>query len=67
MLHSGQNQEQTLFNKRKIVEEELDETLFFLDMPEEFNQNCTNEIKEIYTEGEILLKIIVASIVTSRQ
>lgn len=53
-------------NKRKIVEEELDETLFFLEMLEEFNQNCTNEIKELYTEGETLLKIIVASIVSSR-
>lgn len=53
-------------NKRKIVEEELDETLFFLEMLEEFNQDCTNEIKELYTEGEILLKIIVASIVSSR-
>lgn len=54
-------------NKRKIVEEELDETLFFLEMLEEFNQNFADEIKELYTEGEILLKVIVASIVTSRQ
>ncbi|HET9745116.1 MAG TPA: four helix bundle protein [Chitinophagaceae bacterium] len=54
-------------NKRKIVEEEVDETLFVLEMLEVFNQNFANEIKELYAEGEILLKIIVASIVTSRQ
>jgi hypothetical protein len=39
----------------------------FLEMLEEFNQNFADEIKELYAEGEILLKVIVASIVTSRQ
>lgn len=53
-------------NKRKIVKEELDETLFFLEMQEEFNKDCASEIKELYIEGEIILKIIVASIVSSR-
>lgn len=53
-------------NKRKIVEEELDETLFFLEMLEEFNPEHLAEIKELFTEGETLLKIIVASIVSSR-
>lgn len=54
-------------NKRKVVEEELDETLFFLELLEEFNQQYNNDFKSLYTEGETLLKIIVASIVSSRQ
>jgi four helix bundle protein len=53
-------------NKLKIVEEELDESLFFLELLEVFNKNFTLEIKELYKEGELLLKIIVASIVSSR-
>ena len=53
-------------NKRKIVEEELDESLFFLELLEVFNESSKTEIKELYSEGEILLKIIVASIVSSR-
>ena len=54
-------------NKLKIVEEELDESLFFLELLEVFNEQLKTEIKEIYTEGETLLKIIVASIVSSRK
>jgi len=50
-------------NKRKIVEEELDESLFFLEMLEAFNEPFKIEIQELYKEGEILLKIIVASII----
>ena len=53
-------------NKRKIVEEELDESLFFIELLEVFNEPFKTEIKEFYTEGEILLKIIVASIISSR-
>lgn len=53
-------------NKRKIVEEELDETMFFLEMLEEFNPQFSKELKTLWSEGEVLLKIIVASIVSSR-
>jgi four helix bundle protein len=53
-------------NKLKIVEEELDESLFFLELLMEFNKPFEEEIKELYMEGEILLKIIVSSIVSSR-
>ena len=53
-------------NKLKIVEEELDESLFFLELLSEFNKAFEKEIKELYTEGETLLKIIAASIVSSR-
>lgn len=53
-------------NKLKIVEEELDESLFFLELLEVFNISFEAEIKELYKEGETLLKIIVASIISSR-
>lgn len=53
-------------NKLKIVEEELDESLFFLELLQEFNMDFETEIKELYNEGETLLKIIVSSIVSSR-
>jgi four helix bundle protein len=53
-------------NKLKIVEEELDESLFFLELLLEFNQDFRAEINDLYAEGETLLKIIVSSIVSSR-
>ena len=53
-------------NKLKIVEE-LDESLLFLELLHEFNQNKRDKIKTIYTEGEELLKIIVATINSSRK
>lgn len=53
-------------NKLKIVEEELDESLFFLELLGVFNQAEKEEINTLHTEGEILLKIIVASIISSR-
>jgi four helix bundle protein len=53
-------------NKLKIVEEELDESLFFLELLTEFNPLFKVEINDLYKEGETLLKIIVSSIVSSR-
>jgi four helix bundle protein len=53
-------------NKLKIVEEELDESLFFLELILEFNPSFEVEINDLYNEGETLLKIIVSSIVSSR-
>lgn len=53
-------------NKLKIVEEELDESLFFLELILEFNQSKKDLIENIYKEGEVLLKIIVATINTTR-
>ena len=54
-------------NKLKIVEEELDECLFFLELIVEFNKSEGEKIALIYNEGEELLKIIVASLKTSRK
>ena len=53
-------------NKLKIVEEELDESLYFLDLIMEFNQDFKQRITEIIKEGNELLSIIVASINTLR-
>lgn len=54
-------------NKLKIVEEELDESLFFLELLEVFNQPLKEKIAVLHSEGEILLRIIVASIISSRK
>ena len=54
-------------NKLKIVEEELDESLFFLELLVEFNNRFKKEIDELYKEGETLLKIIVATLVSARK
>ncbi len=52
-------------NKLKIVEEELDETLFFYEMLAEFNDPFKKELRELYKEGNELPSIIVASINTA--
>lgn len=54
-------------NKLKIVEEELDETLFFLELLTELNPELTEKIAIIHKEGNELLSIIVASINTLRK
>jgi four helix bundle protein len=54
-------------NKLKIVEEEQDESLFFLELLVVFNEKFREEIAVLYIEGETLLKIIVASIISSRK
>ena len=53
-------------NKFKIVEEEMDESLFFLEMIVEFNKDKRDKIAVLYKEGEEILKIVVASLKTLR-
>ena len=53
-------------NKFKIVEEEMDESLFFLEMIVEFNKDKRDKFIVVYKEGEEILKIIVASLKTLR-
>ena len=53
-------------NKFKIVEEELDESVFFLELIEAINPSFTSTIKEISKEGNELLSIIVRSLTTFR-
>jgi four helix bundle protein len=53
-------------NKLKIVEEELDESLFFMDLLNHFNQELEPSINELSKEGNELLAITVQSIKTAR-
>ena len=51
--------------KLKIVDEELDETLFFYEMLAEFNSSFRLELREMFKECNELLSIIVSSINTA--
>jgi four helix bundle protein len=53
-------------NKLKIVEEEADETVFFLELLLEFNKDHESSIQNLINEGTEIVKIIVASISTVR-
>lgn len=50
--------------KLQIVEEETDETMYFLELLAEFNEKQKAAMRVIYKETEVILKIIVASIKT---
>jgi len=52
-------------NKLKMVEEELDETMFFYEMLAEFNSGFKKELRLLYVEANELLSIIVTSINTA--
>ena len=54
-------------NKFKIVEEELDESLFFLELVEIVNPAFKSEIEILSKEGNELLSTIVKSITTLRK
>lgn len=51
--------------KLQIVEEETDETLYFLELLTEFNPGFKAEMRLLYKETEVILRIVVASIKTS--
>jgi four helix bundle protein len=53
-------------NKLKIVEEETDESLHFLDLIKHFNESLKDRISNIEKEGNELLSITVASLNTMR-
>jgi four helix bundle protein len=53
-------------NKLGIVEEELDESLFFLEFTSAVDTVWKKDIQPIHLEGNELLAIIVASIKTAR-
>lgn len=52
-------------NKLRIVEEELDETMFFYEMLAEFNHDQKQTFRKLYREADELLSIIVKSINTA--
>jgi four helix bundle protein len=54
-------------HKLQIIEEETDETLYFLELLAEFNEKHKSEMRTIYKETETILKIIVTSIKTSQK
>ena len=51
--------------KLQVVEEETDETMYFLELLAEFNEKYRSEMRLIYIQSETILKITVASIKTS--
>jgi four helix bundle protein len=53
-------------NKLKIVEEEADESIYFLELLREFNPTFKERIISLINEGTEILKIIVSSITTTR-
>lgn len=53
-------------NKLKIVEAAADESMYFLELLLEEAGKEYSEIKRLYTEGNELLSIVVASIKTTR-
>ena len=54
-------------NKLKICEEEADESIYFLELLREFNTTLNEKFNSLIKEAEELLKIIVASIRTTRE
>lgn len=54
-------------NKMKIVEEELDESIFFLELLARFNVVLNDKISILLSDGNELLAITVQSIKTSRK
>ena len=54
-------------NKLKIVEEETDETIFWLELIEESKIFPVEKILPVKTEAHEILKIIIASIKTTRK
>ena len=54
-------------NKLKIVEEEADETLYFLELLCDINPELKIKINPIFDEGNQILAIVVASIKTARR
>lgn len=55
-------------NKLKIVEEESDEAIYFLDLLSEIsNEKIKAVVEKLIKEADELLSIVVASIKTSRR
>ena len=54
-------------NKLKMVEEELDETLFWLDLIVEAELVKPDLLKDLMNENHELLKIIVSAITTTKK
>ena len=53
-------------NKLKIVEEEIDESLYFLELLMEISEENLTEMKTLHTEASEILAIVVSSIKTAK-
>ena len=54
-------------NKLKIVEEECDECMFFLELIKELKPDSEKSVEPIWKEANEILSIIVASLSTARK
>jgi four helix bundle protein len=54
-------------NKLKMIEEELDESIFFLELLNHFNPQFNEVINKNLNEGDELLAIVVQSLKTARK
>jgi four helix bundle protein len=54
-------------NKLKIVEEEIDESSFFLELLQHFNSDADKDFSPLLKEAKELLAIVVKSIKTVRE
>jgi four helix bundle protein len=54
-------------NKLKIVEEEADESIYFLELLQVFNNEFDQDCEILIIEGKEILSIIVASIKTTKE
>ena len=54
-------------NKLKIVEEECDESLFWMELMVESSVMTQRRLGELMKEGDEILRIVVAALKTSRQ
>ena len=52
-------------NKMRIVEEEADESLYFLELLAEFNPDRKTDLRVLYKEGNEILSMTVSSINTT--
>lgn len=57
--------ESDFINNLTIVEEELDETLYFYELLAEFNADFKIDLRDLYKEANQLLAITVSSISTA--
>ena len=53
-------------NKLKIVEEEVDESSFWLELLIEIEENVPQEVRRLWNESDEILRITVASIKTAK-
>ncbi|WP_029034885.1 four helix bundle protein [Salinimicrobium terrae] len=54
-------------NKLKIVEEEADESMYFLELFLEILNNDLEEVKNLHSEANEIISIVVTSINTARR